>query len=357
MVSTCKLAELWQRMGYRVVVVCMSGKTEVKEISGSLKIYGVKDFFLKDPFNYGIAPFFCWHVFKALRAEKPAIIAANKILFWSSLSVFFLRALGKRVILLSDVLAGYTWWWRSKWVSFCGLIYARTIGWLVLRSAWQVVLFHPQPEKLMKSLRLIKKSRVIPTGIDPSVYKYDNQNRSSDSHNVSVAYVGRLESVKGVDDFLKAAVQVKKDYPDIKIKVTGWYKKGHPLVAKYQDKAEFTGLRKDIPEILHSTDIFVLPSYSEGLSNALMEAMSSGCACIASQTGGNCYLIENGVSGFLFDPGDTQALSAHLKRLIEDPAKRISLGHKARERIVKNFSWEVIGKEYQRLFEQAEDRE
>jgi glycosyltransferase involved in cell wall biosynthesis len=79
------------------------------------------------------------------------------------------------------------------------------------------------------------------------------------------------------------------------------------LVLRYGGSVTFTGLRKDIPAVLGETDIFVLPSYSEGLSNALMEAMSSGCACIASDVGGNAYLIQNGVSGFLFPPGDQAA--------------------------------------------------
>ena len=101
---------------------------------------------------------------------------------------------------------------------------------------------------------------------------------------------------------------------------------------------------------LAQTDIFVLPSHSEGLSNALMEAMSSSCACVASDVGGNRYLIENGLSGLLFQAGDREALKSHLRRLLQDDAKRATLGHNARIRIDTVFSWEKVGKQYDELF-------
>jgi len=122
------------------------------------------------------------------------------------------------------------------------------------------------------------------------------------------------------------------------------------LVQRFSDRVTFTGLRDDIPAILAQTDIFVLPSHSEGLSNALMEAMASGCACIASDTGGNGFLIRNGISGFLFPPGDRPALAAHIRRLLSDPAKRKMLGEGAQRRIEEHFGWNVVGERYRDLF-------
>jgi glycosyltransferase involved in cell wall biosynthesis len=81
-----------------------------------------------------------------------------------------------------------------------------------------------------------------------------------------------------------------------------------------------------------------------------MEAMASGCACIASDVGGNRFLIQNGVSGFLFPAGDREALRSHIQRLMDDPMKRQSIGKAARERIEKMFSWEIVGKQYDQLF-------
>src|SRR5258708_494227 len=106
MVSSVKLAELWQRLGFRMVVVCMGERTGKEVISSTLTIYRKKDFFLPDPWNYGIALGFSGYVRKIIAEEKPDAIVMNKILFWSSLCMISLRLRGKRVILLTDALVG-----------------------------------------------------------------------------------------------------------------------------------------------------------------------------------------------------------------------------------------------------------
>lgn len=344
MVSGYKLADLWQRLGYRVVVSCMGSETKIERLSETLVVHSRKDLFLKDPWNYGIALGFGGFVAKLAKEEKPDVIVVNKLLFWSSLAALSLRLRGHRVVQITDALVGMTWWPRGRVPQVCAAIYAWTLGWLLLLNAKTVVFFHPQPEALLKRLGIAKKSTVIPTGIDPSPYG------RKDHDGVVVTYVGRLESVKGVDDFLAAVDPLVDEFPALKVQVAGWYPEGHPLVEKYQRRIAFLGRQDDVPDVLGRTDIFVLPSHSEGLSNALMEAMSSSCACIASDVGGNRYLIENGLSGLLFPAGDREALRSHIRRLIQDGAKRATLGHNARIRIDTVFSWEKVGKQYDSFF-------
>jgi glycosyltransferase involved in cell wall biosynthesis len=350
MISTTKLAELWQRLGFSVVIVCMGGmeKTSIEEVSPTLKIYRKKDHFIPDPWNYGIAFGFSGYVRHIIDVEQPDLIVINKLLFWTSLCSLSLRLRGIKVIQLTDALVGMTWWPRGWLPKIAAAVYAWTFGWLILKCADRVVFFHPQPEGLLRKLGIAGKCEVIPTGIDEKGYR---RSEIGDRESVIITYTGRLESVKGVDDFVAAAVPLKREFPQTDIQVVGWYKDGHPLVSQYEHDVRFTGLRKDIPDILSQTDIFVLPSYSEGLSNALMEAMASGCACVASQVGGNGFLIQNGVSGLLFPAGDRAALQAHIRRLIQDPEKRRTLGEAARKRIEEHFSWEVVGRKYRALFD------
>src|SRR3989338_7858823 len=84
MVSSVKLAELWQRLGWHVTVVCMSKSMGVEKISETLTIHRRKDFFLPDPWNYGIAFGFSGYVRKIAKELKPDLIVVNKLLFWSS---------------------------------------------------------------------------------------------------------------------------------------------------------------------------------------------------------------------------------------------------------------------------------
>ncbi len=359
MASSVKLAELWQRLGYKVVVVCMGKgrqngnraigqKAHVEIVSQTLEIHRIPDWFVADPWNYGIALGFSGYVCRLHKALQPDIVVVNKLLFWSSLSTIALRLRGVRVIQLTDALVGMTWWPRGTLPKICAAIYAWTLGWLELLCASHVVFFHPQLEILLKRLRIAGKSEVIPTGIDVGKFRMKNDEcRIKDTH---VTYVGRLESIKGVDDFLAAVTPIAEQNINLKVQVVGWYKEGHPLVEQYRHYVTFTGLQTDIPVILSKTDIFVMPSHSEGLSNALMEAMASGCACIASDVGGNRFLIQNGISGFLFPAGDREALRSHIQRLIDDSAKRVTMGKAACERIEKTFSWDIVGKQYDQLF-------
>ncbi len=351
MVSSVKLAELWQRLGYKVVVVCMGSATGVEEVSPTLTIHRRKDVFLKDPLNYGIAIGFSGYVARLAKETRPDLIVVNKILFWSSLALIGLRLRGYKVLLLTDAFVGMTWFPRGKFprlIMTCG---AWTVGWLLMRLCARLVTFHPQPERLLRRLGIARKTEVVPTGIDAR--EFGPRTPDPGRQSITVTYVGRLESVKGVDDFLAAVVPLKRHYPQLRVCVVGWFAEGNPLVAQYEREAEFTGLRHDIPQVFAETDIFVLPSYSEGLSNALMEAMASGCACVASEVGGNVFLIQNGVSGFLFPPGDRDALAAHVRRLLEDPAKRRAMGEAARRRIEEHFSWDRVGRMYATLFDEC----
>ena len=347
MVSGYKLAELWQRLGYRVVVACMGSEAKTERVSDTLTVHSRKDVFLKDPWNYGIAFGFGGFVARLAKEERPDVIVVNKLLFWSSLAAVSLRLRGHRVIQITDALVGMTWWPRGKVPGICAAIYAWTLGWLLLCNAKRVVFFHPQPEELLKRLSIANKSTVIPTGIDPSPYRREAHD------GIVVTYVGRLESVKGVDDFLAAVEPLVAEFPALKAQVAGWYPDRHPLVERYQRTVAFLGLRDDVPSLLARTDVFVLPSHSEGLSNALMEAMSSSCACVASDVGGNRYLLENGVSGLLFPAGDREALRSHVRRLVQDEAKRKAMGDAARARIDAVFAWEKVGAQYAGLFSEA----
>lgn len=345
MVSSYKMAELWQRIGYRVVVACMGSETKRTEVSPTLTVCTRKDVFLKDPWNYGICLGFSGFVRGLVREVQPDVIVVNKVLFWTSMALIPLRLTGRKVILLTDALVGMTWWPRGRIARVCAALYAWTLGWLILCCASKIVFFHPQPRGLLRLLCIAGKSDVIPTGIDLSGYGPPVR----DSAHPVVTYVGRLESVKGVDDFLAAMAPLKRELPHIAIRVAGWYAPGHPLVERYGKDVEFLGLRNDVPAVLAHADVFVMPSYSEGLSNALMEAMASSCACVATAVGGNRYLLADD-AGMLFVPGDRDALGELVRRLLTDDALRADYGKRARMRIERTFSWDTVGKRYDALF-------
>jgi len=104
------------------------------------------------------------------------------------------------------------------------------------------------------------------------------------------------------------------------------------------ERCRFVPATRDIGPWLRTMDVFVLPSTTEGLSNALMEAMASGCCVIASRAGGNPELVRDGENGFLFETGNVEGLAAQMRRAANDGALRQRLGARAKQMIAEQFS-------------------
>lgn len=105
-----------------------------------------------------------------------------------------------------------------------------------------------------------------------------------------------------------------------------------------RERVHFEPETNQVASWLRSMDIFVLPSRSEALSNALMEAMASGCACIASNVGGNPELIRHEETGLLFESGDSAELARAMERLSEDEEMRARLAGAGAKRMRDEFS-------------------
>ncbi len=91
------------------------------------------------------------------------------------------------------------------------------------------------------------------------------------------------------------------------------------------------------PAIVAASDVFVLPTFREGLSRAVIEAMAYSVPSIVTRVGGNTELIEDGVSGLVVPVGDVQALATAMERFYDDPDLRRRFGEAARHRIAKHF--------------------
>jgi len=105
-----------------------------------------------------------------------------------------------------------------------------------------------------------------------------------------------------------------------------------------------------VPELLNAMDVFVLTSICEGMSNTVLEAMASGLPAVVTRAGGNPELVEEGRSGWLFPPRDTEALERHLLRMIDDGELRQRVGEAARARACEHFSLEGMVQRYRDLY-------
>lgn len=115
------------------------------------------------------------------------------------------------------------------------------------------------------------------------------------------------------------------------------------------DRVHFLGYRKDIPALLHASDVFVFPSFREGLPVAVMEAMAAGVPVVASRIRGNVDLIEDGVNGFLCNPNDASEFAEKIKLLVDNVELREKMG-KSNLMTIRNFSTETVIEEMKKIY-------
>ena len=102
-------------------------------------------------------------------------------------------------------------------------------------------------------------------------------------------------------------------------------------------RTHFAGARRDLGNVLAASDVFVMPSFWEGLPLSLVLAMGAGLPVVATRVAGIPEVVEHGVRGLLVEPGDASALGAAIARLIDDPALRADLGNNARAFVMPRF--------------------
>ncbi|RJQ30667.1 MAG: glycosyltransferase family 1 protein [Peptococcaceae bacterium] len=122
-----------------------------------------------------------------------------------------------------------------------------------------------------------------------------------------------------------------------------------------QDRFKIFGMRQDVPDLLAVTDIYVLPSYREGLPRSLIEAQAMGIPCVATAVRGSAEVVEDGVTGLLVPPGDPAALAEALHGLLIDPLLRFKMGQAGRRRAVAHFDETTVCRRVLALYRQVID--
>jgi glycosyltransferase involved in cell wall biosynthesis len=121
--------------------------------------------------------------------------------------------------------------------------------------------------------------------------------------------------------------------------------------AGLQKNFMFLGRRRDIPELLACCDLFVLPSEAEAMPNALLEAMAAGLPVVATDVGGSREVIEDGISGLLVRPRDSEAMAAGIIRILQNPPLAAELARAGQERVRTRFSLDRLITQFEWLYQ------
>jgi glycosyltransferase involved in cell wall biosynthesis len=206
--------------------------------------------------------------------------------------------------------------------------------------------------------------RVIHNGFEP---RGELQGRSAARRRLGlregdpvITLVANLRPLKRVDDAIRAAGLLVREFPAIKLLLVG-EDPPHDGAESHGERLRrlaaelgvagnivFSGLQVDPMPFIEAADACLLLSETEGLSNSLIEYLWAGRAAVATRVGGNSELVAHGERGFLVDVGDWQAVATHLRKLLTTDAD--SMGARAREYATQNFSTPTMVRRHARLY-------
>jgi glycosyltransferase involved in cell wall biosynthesis len=154
--------------------------------------------------------------------------------------------------------------------------------------------------------------------------------------------LGNLYPVKGHGHAIEALAMLADRHPGLHLAIAGRGELADSLAGQARahgigERVHLLGLRADVAAVLAAADLFVLPSLSEGLPLALLEAMFAGRAIVATDVGEVCSTLDNGRAGVVVPPGDGAALAAAIDALLTDPARAQTLARLARERAAAEY--------------------
>jgi glycosyltransferase involved in cell wall biosynthesis len=188
--------------------------------------------------------------------------------------------------------------------------------------------------------------------------KLDPLNDSIAMEEGRILFLGQAGAHKGIFELLAAVAQLKKTFPEIRLVVAG-----DGNLAELQAKANELGISKNIEMLgwikgdkknqeLARASIFALPSYAEGLPNAMLEAMAAGKAVVATRVGGIPDVVKDGENGLLIPPADINELTIALMRLLENKQLRTTLASNARKTIEESYSCKILIEKLSALYDE-----
>jgi len=208
-------------------------------------------------------------------------------------------------------------------------------------------------EKLLEAGFKDEQILFIPNGVDTSeaVGSTDAtaEPTGSNTDTLTFGYCGRLREIKGVHILIDAFETLVKSQPkgSVTLRIAGDGDRYEELSQRVADAGlgdsiEFLGNVDDTGPFYKSLDVYVQPSFAEGLPNAVIEAMVSRLPIIATNIGGNSDLVTHEKEGWLFKAGDAKALSVLMQQCVEQRSSLAAVGLVARTRIVENYDINAV---------------
>jgi len=192
------------------------------------------------------------------------------------------------------------------------------------------------------------KVEIVYNGLDLAAW--DGVVRDDSHRPRRVVTVGNIRRVKGHDVMVRAAASIAARFPDVTFSIAGavleqdYFDELRRLIEELglAGRFEFAGDIKQLRDYLAQAEIFVLPSRSEGFSNAIIEAMAASLPVVATNVGGNSEAVQNGTTGIIVPAEDPQALAAAMAELLADRGRARQMGARGRAAASDRFTTDAM---------------
>lgn len=169
---------------------------------------------------------------------------------------------------------------------------------------------------------------------------------------INFIFIGRVMKLKGIEEFLDAAKSVKEKYGNVHFYIAGWNEEEEYIekVQKYEQEGyvNYIGFQKNISEWIQRCHCTILPSHGgEGVPNVLLETAASGRVCIASDINGSRDVVEDGVTGYIFETGNAESLAEKIEQFIQlSYEEKKNMGLSGRRKVEAEFDREIVIQKY-----------
>ncbi|EQK45204.1 glycosyltransferase family 4 protein [Paraclostridium bifermentans] len=218
-----------------------------------------------------------------------------------------------------------------------------------------IIVLSENHKKEMIKLKIAdpKKIEVVYNGIDIDDYKLDADNNKNEKK-IKIIEIARLHKTKGQIDLIDVICRLNKKYKNLEVNLIGDGIDRERIEEKIrkenlEDVVNVLGFRKNVKEIISESDIFILPSYIEGLPLSMLESMAMSLPVVVSSIAGIPEVIDNGNNGYLITPGNLDEIETALDNLIKNKKLRVKMGNQARKTVEEKFNDKICYEKTKRI--------
>lgn len=298
-----------------------------------------------------------WYLFKIRKSFS--IIQTEQINYVNPFSILIGLMLGKPTVLklASSGVGGDIKKWEGN-----------PVGKIFIGLAKKATVIIALSDHIISELRDAgfppTKIRRIGNGVDLSVYRRAEKKEEICKKlglglkGKNIIYTGRLSPEKGLDFLMRTFSRLDKTIP-LKLLIVGEGGEENRLKDLAEqlgiaDSVVFVNSGYDVNEYLQVSDLFILPSRHEGLSNSLLEAMACELPVISTRVGGSIDIIEDGVNGLLVDVDNEEQLIYAVSSVLNDASVAVRLGENARKMVVERYNLDRITETYVDLYNELD---